>query len=339
MNIKILSKKIWREIDRSSNILLHLHPGPDGDCVGSALALYHSLKSLGKNVTIIGGDSEFPRNLSTLPGADKIIPKNFFQTDLSKFDLFIILDSSSPHQISRNGKITFPKNLKTIIIDHHLSSEKFAKINLVLPKYSSTSQIVYELLQLKKIKISKNAAACLFAGIYTDTGGFKYFNPNYKTFEVASNLAKIYPKFAQLIFDIENNCSPEHLQFIGLALNSIERHFLDRVVFSSVSYEDIQKNELTSESINNSSEVTNMLKSVTGWEIAATFIEFQPNITKVNFRTRDSLNYDLSKIAVATGAGGGHRAAAGATIQKNLPDSKEFILKIIKKIYPKIDKK
>jgi len=338
MNIKVTGKKIWREIDRCQNILLHLHPGPDGDSVGSALAFYQVLKSMGKNVVVISGDSDFPKNLSTIPGVKDITPKNFFQTDLSLFDLFIILDASSPHQISRNGKISFPKNLKTIIIDHHLSSEKFAKINLVLPNYSSTSQILYDLFQLKKIRINKNIAACLFVGIYTDTGGFKYFSPTYKTFDIASKLAKIYPKFDQLIFDVENNYSPEHLKFISLSLNSIEKHFSDKVVFASVSYAEIKDNNFTSESINNSSEVTNMLKSVTGWDIAATLTEFQPNMVKVNFRTRDPQKYDLSKIATATGKGGGHRAAAGATIFKSLPEAKQFLLNIIKKFYPKIDK-
>ena len=337
-NIKILSRKIWKEIDRAKNILLHIHSGPDGDSVGSALAFYFVLKNMGKNVTIIGGDSELPPNLATIPGADKIIPKNFFQVDLSQFDLFIILDSSSPSQISHNGKIVFPKNLKTIAIDHHFSNEKFAQINLIMPKHSSTCQIIYDLFQTRRIKINKNIAACLFIGIYTDTGGFKYFNPTYKTFDIASKLAKIYPSFDQLIFGIENNDHPDRLKFFSLLLNSIENHFSNHVAIASISYDEIKKNNLDVNALNSYSEITNMLKSVIGWDIAMTFIEFQPNVIKVNFRTRDSKTYDLSKIASTTGAGGGHRAAAGATISKSLPEAKQFILDIIKKLYPKIDK-
>lgn len=337
-NIKILGKKIWKEIHRSKNILLHIHSGPDADSVGSALAFYFVLKRMGKNVTIIGGDSPLPQNLSTIPGADKIIPKNFFQTDLSLFDLFIILDSSSPSQISRNGKVVFPKNLKTIIIDHHLSSEKFAQINLVLPKYSSTCQILYDLFLHQKIKINKSIAACLFIGIYTDTGGFKYFNPTYKTFDIASKLAKIYPKFDEIIFGIENNDHPDRIKLLSLLLGSVENHLSNHIAIASASYQDIKKSNLDNGTLNGYSDVSNMLKSVVGWDIAMTMIEFQPNMVRVNFRTRDSKKYDLSKIAAATGSGGGHKAAAGATIQKSLPEAKDFILNIIKKLYPKIDK-
>jgi phosphoesterase RecJ-like protein len=337
-NLKIISKKIWKEIDHSNNILLHIHPGPDADSVGASLAFYHVLKRMGKNVVVISGDSELPTNLSTIPGAKNIISKNFFQVDLSQFDLFIIHDSSSLNQISRNGKIVFPKNLKTIAIDHHLSNEKFAQINLIAPKYSSTCQILYDLFQLKKIKLNSNIAACLFIGIYTDTGGFKYFNPTYKTFDIASKLAKIYPKFDQLIFDIENNDHPDRLKFISMLLNSVEHYFSDHVAIASVSYDEIQKQGLNQTFISNYSEVANMLKSVVGWDIALTLVESQPNVVKISFRTRNSKIYDLAKIATATGSGGGHKAAAGATIYKSLPEAKQFILNLIQKLYPKIDK-
>ena len=337
-NIKILSKKIWKEIDRAKSILLHIHSGPDGDSVGGALAFYHVLKKMGKNVTVIAGDSQTPSNLLTIPGTNQIIPKNYFQTDLSQFDLFLILDSSSLSQISRNGKIVFPKNLKTINIDHHFSNEKFAQINLILPKYSSTCQIIYDLFCLRKIRINKNIAACLFVGIYTDTGGFKYSLSNYKVLDIASKLAKIYPAFNQLIFDIENNDHPDRLKLISILLNSVENYFSNHVAIAAISYDEIKKNNLDNSAVNGCSEVTNMLKSVIGWDIAITLIEFQPDMIKVNFRTRNSKIYDLAKIAAATGSGGGHKAAAGASIQKSLPEAKQFLLNIIKKLYPKIDK-
>lgn len=338
-NIKILGKKIWKEIHRSKNILFHIHVGPDADSVGSTLAFYSVLKKMGKNVSVIQGDSELPQNLKSIPGTDKVIPKNFFQVDLSQFDLFLILDSSSSSQISRLGKITFPKTLKTITIDHHLTNEKFSKLNLVLPKYSSTCQIVYDLFQNQKIKIDKNIAACLFIGIYTDTGGFKYFNPTYKTFDVASKLAKIYPKFPQLIFEIENNDHPDRIKLFSFLLNSVETYCSDHIAIASISNQDILKNKINMNTLNSYSDITNMLKAVVGWDIAMTMIEFQPGTVRVNFRTRDSQKYDLSKIAAATGSGGGHKAAAGATIQKPIPEAKEFLLKIIKNLYPKVDKK
>jgi bifunctional oligoribonuclease and PAP phosphatase NrnA len=172
ISFKICARRIWKEIDRSKSILLHLHPGPDGDSVGSALAFYHALIRAGKNVTLIQGDSLLPQNLSHLPGTNKIVTKNINQMDLSTFDLFIILDSASFNQITKLNNFKLPKRLKTIVIDHHQSNEKFGKINMVIPNSPATAQIVYDFLVYRKIKITPQIAACLFIGIFTDTGGF-----------------------------------------------------------------------------------------------------------------------------------------------------------------------
>lgn len=337
-NLRITGKKIWKQVDRSKRILLHCHPGPDGDSVGSALAFYHVLKNMGKDVTVIQGDNPIPCNLISLPGADKIIPQNIFQIDLSQYDLFIINDSSSIKQITRMGDIKLPKKLTTVVIDHHLSSEKFGHINLVLPKYPATCQILFDLFQLKKIKITPKIAACLFVGMYTDTGGFKYLNTSHKSYNIASILTKIYPKFTQLIFDVENNDEPDRLKFISYLLSTIETHYSNHVAIASISYKQIQSQQFSSQTLNSYSEISNMLKSVVGWNIALTLIEIQPDVVKISLRTRDSKNFDLSKIAVATKAGGGHRAAAGATLNQPLDEAKKTMLGIIKKIYPKIDR-
>lgn len=338
LSFKICARRVWKEIDRSQKILLHLHPSPDGDSAGSSLAFYHALTKLGKNVTIIQGDSTLPQNLISLPGANKIIPKNITQIDLNQFDLFLILDSSSVGQITKLDKLKFPKKLKTIIIDHHQSNEKFAKINLVIPTSPATAQIVYELLTYRKIKITPQIAACLFVGIFTDTGGFKYANTTFKTLSIVSSLTKIYPKFNKLIFDIENSDSPDRLKFISLMLSSIKTFYSDHVAVATISSEQITSNHLSIDTIGGYSEIANMIKAVIGWDIAVTLVELQPGTVKVSLRTRDSDIYDLSKIAVATKSGGGHKAAAGATLNMSLEKSQDLILSIIKKLYPKIDK-
>jgi phosphoesterase RecJ-like protein len=337
-NLKLTGRKIWKQIDHSNKILLHCHPGPDGDCVGSSLAFYHVLKNMGKDVVLIQGDNSIPNNLSSLPGIDKITPKNIFQIDLNQFDLFIINDSSSIKQITRLGDFKFPKKLVTVVIDHHLSSEKFAKINLVLPKYPATCQILFELFQLRKIRITPKIAACLYIGLYTDSGGFKYVNTTYKTLSIASVLARVYPNFTKLIFNHENSDQPDRLKFISVLLSSIENYYSDHVAVASITYSQIQSLQFSTQTLNNYSEISNMLKSVVGWDIAITMMETQPNVVKVSFRTRDSKIYDLSKIALATKSGGGHRAAAGATLNQPLDEAKKNILNIIKKTYPKIDR-
>lgn len=332
-----INKKIWQEIKKAKNILLILHPSPDGDSIGSNFAFFHALSNMGKKVTLLSGDSEFPNNFSTLPGVNKLTKKNLFDLELSQFDLFIINDISDLPQISRIKEIILPKNLKTINIDHHFSNTGIFDINLVDSSYSSTCQLIFDFFQSIKIKITPDIAACLFVGIYTDTGGFKYSGTTDKTFQVAAKLTKIYPKFSQLIFDIENNDHPDRLKFLSLILASVETYFSNSVAIASLNHQSIKDNNLNPTAVS-SSDIANLLKSITGWQIGIAIIEHQSNNIKISFRTRDSSKFDLSKIATALG-GGGHKAAAGLILKdSSIDEAKKIIIKTIKKIYPNIDK-
>jgi phosphoesterase RecJ-like protein len=333
---KLIYKKIWAEIKKAKNILLTLHPSPDGDSVGSNLALYHVLTKMGKKVTLLGGDSEFPKRFLSMPGSDKIVPQNFFKINPEDYDLFIIADISNEKQISKQGNIIIPKTLKTIVIDHHASNLKFADINLTDENAPATCQLVYDFLEAEKINFTKSVAVCLFIGLYTDTGGFKYFNTNYKTFLTAANLSKIYPDFNKIIFEIENNDQPDRLKFLSLMLGSITTHVSGKVAIASVDFKTIEKNNI-SNSVVNGSDIANFVKSVIGWEIGISMIEAQPNLIKISFRTRDSNKYDLTKISTALG-GGGHKVAAGVTLNDiSLPKAKDLVIATICQVYPKID--
>mgnify|MGYP001613095585 CR=1 FL=1 len=239
--VKKAAPVIWEGIQKSKNVLLHCHPSPDPDSIGSALAMMHILKTLGKNPTVIMGDSAPPSSFKILPGSEKIELINFFQVNLSKFDTFIILDTSSPEQISKKGPVDLPKTLNTIIIDHHKSNKEFAKINLVDTNYPAVCQIIYDLLKEWKIEISPDVALCLFTGIYTDTGGFQYQPTDSSTFSAASELVKINPNFSQAIFELENNNEPGQIFYKGLALSSLELYFNKQLALSAVPYEELQK--------------------------------------------------------------------------------------------------
>jgi bifunctional oligoribonuclease and PAP phosphatase NrnA len=328
-------QQIKSAIDESSRILLHLHPGPDADSVGSALSMFHYLKSINKDVTLISGDSNLSPSLMTLPGTELITQKNYFDLDINEFDLFIILDSSEKRQISKLNEINFPSTLKTIVIDHHASNLGFGDINLIDGDSPATCQIVYELFKALKITINHDIANCLFAGIYTDTGGFKYNSTTSKTFSICSELTKIAPDFSQTIFNLENNDRPERLKLLGLHLNHVETYFDNRIAFSAISQSMIRKAGFNADDSVNS-EVANTLKSVVGWEIGVSMIEAGKDRVKVSFRTRDSSRFDVSEIAVATGFGGGHMAAAGALIPMSISKAKRLIIRTIARLHPEL---
>lgn len=326
-----LFSRIWEIIDSAQNILLHLHPSPDPDSAGSALAMYWVLKDLGKNPVVIKGDSDRPGWLAFLPGGLNIVDRNFTDINQEDFDLFIILDTSGPEQITKKIPVTFSDHLHTIVIDHHSTNSDFAQINLVDSQAPSTTQILYQLLNSRQVVITPQIAACLMAGLYGDTGGFKYNLVTSDTFRLAADLWDIYPDYSQLIFNLENQNEPENLKYLGLALSNI--HEYRHLAMVEISYQQLSDQHIRKVHTEKT-EISNMLKSVEGWMIGASFIESEKNIISISLRTRDEQTYNVGKIAKATGFGGGHAAAAGATLKMPFEQAKKFFLDTIYSVYP-----
>lgn len=333
--IQKAAPQIWEAIQKSHKVLLCCHPSPDPDSVGSVLAMMHLLKGLGKEVTAIAGDSELQKSFSALPGLPSIEPKNYFQVDISQFDLFILLDYQSADRISTLKEVTFPDSLKTVIIDHHLSNDSHPPVkNLVsLVDHSfPVCQILFYLFKLWQIKITPEIAVCLFVGLHGDTGGFQYPKTTPESFLVASELVKIYPNFSEVMFQMENSKEAKRIEFLGLALSSIEHYFDDKVAVSVIPYEKLQERGIKSKDTENS-EIANTLKSVIGWELGILCLEKEPNKVNFSLRTRDAQKHDVAKIAQVLG-GGGHPTAAGATIFKPFSEAKKLLLEAIQQTYP-----
>jgi phosphoesterase RecJ-like protein len=329
--VKDAAPKILAAIKASKSILLHCHPSPDPDSVGSALAMKFALEQLGKKATVIRGDSEIPQAFMHFPGADTIVPKNFFEVDLKEFDLFVILDTAAAEMISRRGKFNFPLEIHTVAIDHHSSNTKYAEINLVDTASPATAFILYQLFKEWKITLTKDIAADLFIGMYTDTGGFKYPPTDYKVLQAAAELSKIFPDFYKLIFTMENSRSKNSVYYEALALNSIKTYLNENVVIAAVSNNDLKMKSIPA-SMASESNVDNLIKSVIGWNVGVQATEVEPNKVKISFRTRDAEKFDVSKLAVALG-GGGHKAAAGAVLTMPLPEAIEKIVQTAKEVY------
>lgn len=319
-------------IQSAKKILLHLHPNPDPDSVGSALAMCHALRGLNKEPTVIKGDSALPDYLNFLPGYEAITPKNYLEIDPAAFGLFLMLDISQPNRVTGLGEVKFPPALRTVLIDHHITAESFAEINLIAPWYPATAQILYDLFGEWGIELTPAIAACLFVGVYTDTGGFKYEKTTADTFLAGAALAKLAPHFPDLIFQLENNNSPEQLIYEGLALSSIELVGNGKVALVVLSQAQLAARGLRYEDTQGVS-IANRLKSVRGWEIGATLVESAPGVVRASFRTRDPARFDVSKLAAALG-GGGHAAAAGAVLRMTCAEARALVLKNLAAIYP-----
>ena len=288
-----------------------------------------ALAKLGKEATIIKGDSEIPEAFKHFPGASEILMKSFWEIKPVDYDLFIILDSDIGG-VSRLKKVELPKEMMVINIDHHKTNSGQGRINIVDSTYPATAQLLFDIFRIMEVNITPEIAANLFMGIFTDTG-FKYEGTSSATFEVASILAKIYPAFPKLISIMENSNTLDDIAFRGMTLSSIESFYDDKVLLSVIPYELIREKKIPDVSVSAGSNSV-LIRTVKGVEIAGVLIEPRPGRIKMSFRSGGSETCDVSRLAVALG-GGGHRLAAGVDVEMSLPEAKIRVVEKIKELY------
>lgn len=331
---KIIASDILQEIKSAKNILLHLHPSPDPDSIGSTLALYHFISSLEKSVTLIGGDSDHKNHHNIFPGINSILNKNFFEINIHEFDLFLILDSSDPSQVSKLGDVASAiRNIKTIVIDHHPTNKQYGDINIVLPDHTSTSEIIFDLFKIWKCKLTTKISICLFLGIYGDTSGFTNLNTTSQSMMKSSVLAKFIPNLSTLIFESQNNSSVEEMEFIKLGLNNNKLFFNNQVAISLISLDDLKKHNLDSRSINKV-KLSETLRKCVDWKVCIAMVETEYNSFGLSIRSRNQ-NYDVSKIALDF-SGGGHKVASGGVIKSDRDEALRLLLESIKRNIPQL---
>ncbi len=329
--IKAKASLILEEVKKAHSILLHCHPSPDPDSVGSALAMKFALEQLGKKVTVIKGDSDIPEAFMHFPGTGDIVKKNFFEVDLKEFDLFIVQDCGSIEMISRAGPIVFPAHLRVVVIDHHRSNVGYGQINLLEKNYPATAQILFDLFEEWKITITPDIAANLLMGIFTDTGGFKFPGVTAHTHTVASHLVDLVPDFSKIIAHMENSNTPKFMMFEAEALRSIETYFGGKVALAAVPISFLKEKEIPPADYR-AAGVSAFMRTVGEWKIVGSMVEYAPGEVKVSFRSQDGEVHDVGRLAVALG-GGGHKAAAGVNMQMPLEDAKKAVVAKAKELY------
>lgn len=300
------SSAILSEIKKAKNILVNCHRGPDSDSVGSALAMYEVVKSLGKEITVIC-PSDIPADLMFLNGANEIVRVNFTTFDFSAYDLFLILDSSNYSMVTGLKDAVAP-TIKTIVIDHHPTRETFGDISLVDSAVTSTGELLYRIFRDWKVPISKDIAESLLTGIVGDTGTFQYQNVGKETLEVAADLISKGADKDKIVFNLYRNIEFKELKMWG---KFIEHMMIeDGFVWSAIplsTYKDFGEYPYAKEDVANL-----FFPIVKGTEFGIVMVETSENVLSVSFRSRGE--FDVSKIANEVG-GGGHKAASGARIQ------------------------
>ena len=329
--------EIIQLLSSSKNILITSHRNPDGDAIGSSLALYHWLKTRGHLVTI-ALPSEYPDSYHWMNGIENIQIYDLDQTEiekrLDKLDIVFALDYNSLERIDTLGELLLKKKPVFILIDHHLYPEPFADYMLSDSTASSTCELIYRFIHLVEPHpyISLEIAESIYTGIVTDTGSFQY-GTSPAVFRLAATLQEHGLNVSRLNQLIFNSLHEKTLRLLGHCLaNRME--ILDEFR-SGLIYLNKQDFKVFDIRRGDTEGIINYLLKLKDVNFAA-FIRQQPTIVKLSFRSKG--NFSVEDLARRHFNGGGHKNAAGgyyknslsATIEKFksvLPHYKDEIIK------------
>lgn len=284
------------------------HVRPDGDCVGSCLALKNYIEETETNVSVSLFLEDFSESFCFLKGAEEI--KHNFETE-EVFDLCISLDTSDRERLG-DGVTIFDAAKKTICIDHHITNVGFAEENIIDAQASSASELLFTLLD--KEKISPEAAACLYMGIVHDTGVFQHSNTTKKTMEIAGFLMDKGIPFSEIIDNTFYKKTYVQNQVLGRALMESVLFFHGKCIFTRVTEKDMKFYGVTAKDLDG---IVDQLRVTDGAEVAIFLYETASQVYKVSMRANGNVN--VAKIAQYFG-GGGHVKAAGCTMTGSLHD-------------------
>ncbi len=303
-------EKAKAALNAAQQVIILSHERPDGDAIGSLLALTLSLERAGKNVTPILMEG-VPSRFRFLPGADKVTSKI-----PSDGDLLILVDAAD---IQRTG---FPVDdlprQPDINIDHHPTNTDYAVINIVNHKASATTEILFDVIPQLGLEIDTDVAANLMTGLITDTIGFRTDSVTPRTLEIASELVSLGAPMADIYARTLNQRSFVSVQYWGKGLRRLERE--NGILWTSLTIED---RKAVGYPGSDDADLVNLLATIEGIQVVMIFIEQIGGKVKVSWRSRPGV--DVAAIAFSFG-GGGHEQAAGATIEGDMQDVQERVL-------------
>ena len=307
---------ILEEINKANSIIILTHDNPDGDAIGTGLALYNALKKYGKNPDII--IPAYPHIFEFLPGTSEIKK----ESDIEKYDLAISVDCATIKMLNGFGK--YFENARTRInIDHHSTNTMFGDINFVNPDAPACAQIMLVILEHFNIEIDKNIGTCILTGIITDTGGFKYSGVTAETFEFVAwllnrgiNVSKVYKRVLQ-------TKTRPNFELNRIALNRLEFLEEGKVTYTYITKEDEEK---VNAQTGDYEGIVEIGRDIEGVEVSI-FVHETDKGYKISMRSNEYVN--VADVCLILG-GGGHQKAAGATVQGTLDQVKEKVIYQVK---------
>ncbi|MEW6172211.1 MAG: bifunctional oligoribonuclease/PAP phosphatase NrnA [Bacillota bacterium] len=315
---------VARELKAARRLVFTGHVMPDGDCIGSMLALGLVMEREGKEVIFVS-PGPVPSIYRFLPGVERV-KVNPALSDINPGDgsgLVVIVDTSVParlgdflavvNEMQRSG-------YRTILLDHHISALPYADSNYIDPGAAAVGEIVFDLIKLLGHEIDQAVATCLYVTLATDTGGFRYETTTPQTHRKVADLIEAGVDVRAISLQIFEEKPLKSFEVLRTILNTLELSPCGRIGWFTLNLATANHLQVEDEHIDG---VVNYARQVRGVEIALLFREVDGGYVKVSFRSKNYV--DVSKLAAEFG-GGGHPRAAGALVKGKIDEIRKAVL-------------
>ncbi len=329
--------KLKNLLSSSKKIVITTHRGPDGDAMGSSLALLHLLKQLGHSVSVIT-PNDYAHFLHWIPGNEQVLVFEENQEKAQKItkdaDLIFLLDLSDISRLSDFAETISNTNAAKVLVDHHQDPDMdIADIVFSDTKACSTAQLVYQIIDAMEFNsyIDKTVAECLYVGIMTDTGGFKYPSTSAKTHRIVANLIDLGVDGAVIHDLIYDNSSSNRMRLLGYCLN--EKLLLypeNNSAIISLTAEELERFKFQK---GDTEGFVNYALAIKGIKFAV-FIAEKDGVVKLSLRSKG--DFKVNKIASKYFNGGGHTNASGGISQVSVNETVNNVEKIINEYKEKL---
>lgn len=308
-----VGQRAWELIAKADRILVVTHIAPDGDAIGSLLALGRILRQLGKTDVTLTCDDGVPDKLAFLPGATAVV------TSVSgSFDLVIVVDCSDAGRGGGVFRAAVAGRPHVINIDHHITNTGFGDVNIVQPDTAATTEILFLLAAAWGVTLDKDTAQCLLTGLVTDTLCFRTANATAGVMRIATDLMQAGADLSYITSRTVKRRSYDAICYWGTLLQSIDLD--DRVVSVRASAND--------HPVTGDASVVTLLITAEEADMAVSFVETDDGQVEVSLRAKPG--FDVAQIAYKL-HGGGHSAAAGCTVDGSLDQVVDQVLAMMKK--------
>ena len=314
-----------KALKKFDHFLLSCHVVPEGDAIGSLLAVDSLLRRLGKKTTVVCQD-EFPTRLSCL-SAKRWHQVQDIKVKPEKFQALVVTDCPTLERVGTVKNLISPK---TVIfnIDHHISNVYFGHYNFVLPQAAASGEVVMALFRHLKMKLTKEEATNLYVALSTDTGSFKHGNTSVESHKMAAELIAAGIDVEKINEEIYANYSINKIHLYSRLLGRIKTTANGKVAWVYMKREDLHNSAATDEDTEGFIDFLKYIKEV---QIAFFITELpKPGELKVSFRAKGT--YDVNRIATQFG-GGGHRKASGCTLRVSVEEAEKMVLHALQKAY------